>query len=95
MGRLGDHPHIVPVYDIGEEGGRPYLVIQLMGGGEVEGLIEQAPDHRVPNETALKLADESARRWNMATAKASPIAAALLLRLLAGTGRVICVHVAI
>ena len=50
MGRLGDHPHIVPVYDIGEEGGQPYLVTQLMGGGDVEGLIEKAPDHRVPLE---------------------------------------------
>lgn len=28
MGRLGDHPHIVTVYDIGEEAGRPYIVSQ-------------------------------------------------------------------
>ena len=25
MGRLGSHPHIVTVYDIGEENGQPYL----------------------------------------------------------------------
>src|SRR5206468_8541105 len=58
MGRLGDHPHIVSVFDIGEEGGQPYIVTQLMGGGDVEGLIAQAPEHRVPLEQALRIADQ-------------------------------------
>ncbi len=40
MGRLGSHPHIVTVYDIGEENGQPYLVLP---GGDVEGVIEDAP----------------------------------------------------
>jgi len=31
MGRLGDHPHIVSVFDIGEEASQPYVVTQLMG----------------------------------------------------------------
>ena len=31
MGRLGDHPHIVTVYDIGEEAGQPYIVTELHG----------------------------------------------------------------
>ena len=68
MGRLGDHPHIVSVYDIGEEtstgsgpGDQPYLVSQLMAGGDVEGLIEQAEDHRVPLDQALRIADEICR----------------------------------
>src|SRR5437899_1784510 len=55
MGKLGDHRHIVPVYDIGEEAGQPYLVTQLMGGGDVEGLIEKAPDHRLPLDTTLRI----------------------------------------
>src|SRR5207247_300695 len=42
----------------GEEGGQPYLVTQLMGGGDVEAVIEKAPDHRVPLETALRIADQ-------------------------------------
>jgi len=58
MGRLGDHPHIVPVHDLGDEGGRPYLVSQLMGGGDVEGLIERAEGHRLPIEQALSIADQ-------------------------------------
>ena len=37
MGRLGGHPHIVTVLDIGDEGDQPYLVAELMGGGDVEG----------------------------------------------------------
>jgi len=61
MGRLGDHPHIVSVFDIGEEAGQPYLVSQLMGGGDVEGLIENAPDQRVPLAEALRIADEVCR----------------------------------
>ncbi len=58
MGRLGDHPHIVAVYDIGEEHGQPYLVSQLMSGGDVEALIEKAENHRVPLDVALKIADQ-------------------------------------
>ena len=45
MGRLGSHPHIVTVFDLGEENGHPYMVTELMGGGDVEGLIEDAKDH--------------------------------------------------
>ena len=55
MGRLGDHPHIVTVFDIGEEAGQPYIVTQFMGGGDVEGLIERR-DHRLPLERALEIA---------------------------------------
>ena len=33
MGRLGAHPHIVTVFDLGEQDGQPYIVTELMGGG--------------------------------------------------------------
>jgi len=46
MGRLGSHSHIVTVFDLGEEQGQPYMVTELMGGGDVEGVIEAAEDHR-------------------------------------------------
>ena len=32
MGRLGSHPHIVTVFDLGLEEGQPYMVSELMGG---------------------------------------------------------------
>jgi serine/threonine protein kinase len=55
MGRLGAHPHIVSVYDLGEENGQPFMVTELMGGGAVEGLIEKAPDHRPPLERTFEV----------------------------------------
>ena len=56
MGRLGDHPNILQIHDLGEENGQPYLVLPLMTGGSVEGLIEKAPDHRIDLEQALDIA---------------------------------------
>ncbi|MCJ7811619.1 MAG: protein kinase, partial [Dehalococcoidia bacterium] len=56
MGRLGDHPHIVTVFDLGEHEGQPYIVLPLMPGGDVEGLIEKAPEHRLPIEQAIAIA---------------------------------------
>jgi len=69
MGKLGDHPHIVPVYDIGEESGQPYLVTQLMGGGDVEGLIEKAPEHRIPLDDALRIGDQVCQALEYAHSK--------------------------
>ena len=61
MGRLGSHGHIVTVFDLGQEGDQPFMVTKLMGGGDVESLIEKAEDHRVPLEQALRIADEVCR----------------------------------
>ena len=61
MGRLGSHPHIVTVFDLGDDQGQPYMVTELMGGGDVEGLIENATDHRLPLEQAIKIAQETCR----------------------------------
>ena len=61
MGRLGSHPHIVTVFDLGEENGQPYMVTELMGGGDVEGVIEDAESHRLPLEHAITIAVETCR----------------------------------
>jgi len=53
MGRLGDHPNIVTVYDFGDHEGQPYIVLPVMSGGDVEELIEKAPEHRLPLEQAI------------------------------------------
>ncbi|UCB43892.1 MAG: protein kinase [Dehalococcoidales bacterium] len=53
MGRLGDHPNIVTIHDMGEHEGQPYIVLPVMSGGDVEGLIEKAPEHRLPLEEVI------------------------------------------
>ena len=55
MGRLGTHPHVVTVFDRGEHEGQQYIVSELMGGGDVEGLLEDA-DGPLPTERALEIA---------------------------------------
>ncbi|MGH9034297.1 MAG: serine/threonine-protein kinase, partial [Acidimicrobiia bacterium] len=61
MGRLGDHPHIVTVFDIGDEDGRPYIVTQYMPGGSVDDLLEGSEEHRLPVAEAVRIADEIAQ----------------------------------
>ena len=58
MGRLGDHPHIVAVYDIGEDKGQPYIVTQYMAGGSVEDLLAQADGRRLAVAESLSIAEE-------------------------------------
>ena len=66
MGRLGSHAHIVTVFDLGEENGQPYMVTELMGGGDVEGVVEDAENHRLPLEQAVKIAQETCRGMEFA-----------------------------
>src|SRR3989304_6329956 len=47
MGRLGDHPHIVTIHDIGDEDGPPHIVSQYMAGGDLEGLLQRAENRRL------------------------------------------------
>ena len=47
MGMLGDHPNVLSIHDLGDEGGQPYLVLPLMPGGDVASLLEEAEDHRL------------------------------------------------
>jgi tetratricopeptide (TPR) repeat protein len=56
MGRLGDHPNIVTVFDLGEHEGQPYMVLPLLPGGDVEGLIEKALEHRLSIEQTIAIA---------------------------------------
>jgi len=69
MGRLGDHPNIVTIHDMGEHEGQPYMVLPLMPGGDVEGLIEKAPDHRLPLEQAIGIAKSMCLGLELAHAK--------------------------
>src|SRR6266581_4188723 len=55
MGRLGDHPHIVTVFDIGEDAAQPYIVSQYMGGGDLDGLLSKTPDRRLSVNDAARI----------------------------------------
>ena len=61
MGRLGSHPHIVTVFDLGEHEGQPFMVTELMGGGDVEGVLEDAEDGKLSLEHAIALAIQTCR----------------------------------
>jgi tetratricopeptide (TPR) repeat protein len=69
MGRLGDHPNIVAIYDMGDHEGQPYIVIPVMPGGDVESLIEQAPEHRLPLDKAIEIAKAVCRGLEFAHGK--------------------------
>jgi hypothetical protein len=58
MGRLGDHPHVVTVYDVAEEDGDLYLVCQYMGGGDLASRLAATEDRRLPIPETLRIAQE-------------------------------------
>jgi len=61
MRRLGEHPHVVTVYDAGEEAGRPYIVSRYMPGGDVETMLDGAEGRRLEVERALEIAADVCR----------------------------------
>jgi len=36
-----EHPHIVPIYDIGESGGRPFFAMKYIAGGSLLGKVDE------------------------------------------------------
>ncbi|MCI0784575.1 MAG: protein kinase, partial [Chloroflexi bacterium] len=58
MGRLGDHPNIVTIHDIGEDGGRPYIVSQYMSGGDLDGLLERSEERQLAVESVLRMGEQ-------------------------------------
>jgi len=58
MGRLGDHPNIVTVFDTDQEGAEPYIVSQYMAGGDLAAVLQQREDHRLPIEAAVRIAEQ-------------------------------------
>ncbi len=69
MGKLGDHPNIVSIFDIGDHQGQPYIVIPFMPGGDVEGLINKASDHKLALDKSLDIAKCVCRGLEFAHAK--------------------------
>jgi serine/threonine protein kinase len=60
--RVGDHPNIATIYDIGEHGDDAFIVMELFSGGTVADRLRTAGDGggRVPRETALRWLREAA-----------------------------------
>ena len=54
-------PHIFTVFDLGQEQDQPFMVTELMGGGDVEKVIEKTQDHRIPLERAVDITKEVCR----------------------------------
>jgi serine/threonine-protein kinase len=55
--RVSDHPHVVTIYDIGEQDGTPFIVMELLSGGSVADRLRQG---RIPHGTALRWLEEAA-----------------------------------
>ncbi len=58
MGRLGDHPNIVTIYDIGEDGSQLFVVSQFMAGGDLEEQLRASHEHRLSTEEATRVGEQ-------------------------------------
>jgi class 3 adenylate cyclase len=59
MARLGDHPNIGTVHDIGEEDGQLYIVSEYMPGGDLEQLLREAgEERRLACDEAVRIATQ-------------------------------------
>jgi len=66
MGKLGDNPYVVSIYDVGEERGQPYIVSQYMAGGSVDDLLRRSENHRLPAADAMRIACDVCRALDYA-----------------------------
>jgi serine/threonine-protein kinase len=55
--RLSGHPHIVTIFDIGEAGGRPFIVMEHLGGGT---LADRGRRGAISHEDSLRWLRETA-----------------------------------
>jgi len=53
MARLGDHPHVVTVYDAVEDEGALHIVVRFMGGGSLAERLRATPGGRLDVEEVL------------------------------------------
>jgi len=61
MGKLGDNPYVVTIYDVGEERGQPYIVSQYMAGGSIDDLLRRSSNHRIAVDSAVRIASDVCR----------------------------------
>ncbi len=68
MARLGTHAHLVTIFDIGDEDGRPYIVSEFVAGGELRHEIRAAAGP-LPLDRALSVTRDVARALAFAHAR--------------------------
>jgi len=68
IGKLGDNPNIVSIFEMGELSGQPYIVQPYMPS-DIEKLIEKAPDHKLPLDQVINLAKDVCRGLEFAHSK--------------------------
>lgn len=56
LARLGGHPHLITIHDIGDEQGQPFSVMEYMAGGSLADAVSEAEEHRLPLERTLEIA---------------------------------------
>ena len=62
MARLGDHPNVATVHDIGEENGQLFIVSEYMSGGDLEQKLQEAgPSRRLAPSEVLRIGSELCR----------------------------------
>ena len=61
MLKLGDHPHIVRVLDSGEDGGVPFIVSEYVGGGDLQGVLDDCAGRQLELDRAIEIAVDLCR----------------------------------
>jgi len=63
--RLSGKPHVITVFDVGEHGGRPFIVMEFLDGGSLHDRLREGP---VPVEDALEWLGQTAQALDHAHA---------------------------
>jgi tetratricopeptide (TPR) repeat protein len=61
MARLDEHPNVVSVFDIGEDGGNPFIVTQYVRGGSVADLLSRRKPEALELAEAVRIAAQTCR----------------------------------
>ncbi|MDP6713400.1 MAG: protein kinase, partial [SAR202 cluster bacterium] len=59
MAQLGSHPNIVAVFDLGEHDGQPFMVMELMRGGDLDAMLQATPGQTLPIDQAISIATQA------------------------------------